>query len=299
MNDCCPDPTFVFSSEMKTQIKPIRILIASFLFSVTLAQFGKISVTLNDKLLRGNERQEITSLAVEIQRFFQLSVWDDDWKNLNIPLNIQLIFEGAVSKGSQNTFLIQALFFTNTDQRFFDSSVQFYYNSGGTIFYDPVQFDPLGGFLAFYAHLILAGEMDTYEPLRGTPHIEKARTIALRGVGSDYSNGWASRTKMINDITSNSAFREGKFSYYYGMELFKLGETEQALEEFQTMMKNFELVYERFPRARTQYFIKAHVEELTTTLTTLQQYPILIRLSEMDSGSASVLLRNMVKETKN
>ena len=104
---------------------------------------------------------------------------------------------------------------------------------------------------------------------------------------------------MINDITSNSAFREGKFSYYYGMELFKLGETEQALEEFQTMMKNFELVYERFPRARTQYFIKAHVEELTTTLTTLQQYPILIRLSEMDSGSASVLLRNMVKETKN
>jgi hypothetical protein len=281
---------------MKLRYNPFRIGCFILLFSLAFPQFGKITVTLNDRLLRGSERQEITSLSIEIERFFQQNVWDDEWKDLNIPLNIQFIFEGAVSKGSQNTFLIQALFSTNTDQRFFDSSVQFYYNSGGSIFYDPVQFEPLGGFLSFYAHLILAGEMDTYEPFRGTAHIEKARTIALRGVSSDYSKGWSSRTKLIKDITDNTAYREGKFNYYYGMELFELGEPDKALKEFQSMMENFELVYERFPRARTQYFIKAHAEELVKTFTTLRREAMLIRLSEMDRGSAAVLLKNIVKE---
>lgn len=284
---------------MKLQYNRFRIWCFTVLFSTAFAQFGKVSVTLNDRLLRGSERQEITSLSAEIQRFFQQTLWDDEWKDLNIPLNIQFIFEGAVSKGSQNTYLIQALFSTDTDQRFFDNSVQFFYNSGGSIFYDPVQFDPLGGFLAFYAHLILAGEMDTYEPFRGTAHIEKARTIALRGIASDYSKGWSSRTKMVNDITDNTAFREGKFNFYYGMELFELGEPDEALKEFQSMMQNFELVYERFPRARTQYFIKAHTEEFVNAFTTLRLDSMLIRLSDMDPRSEAILLKNIVKEKEN
>lgn len=299
MNDCCPEPSIVFSDEMKIKNSLSRIVIFTGIFSTAFCQFGKVTVTLNDRLLRGSERQEITSLSVEIQRFFQHTVWDDEWKDLNIPVNIQLIFEGGVSKGSQNTFLIQMLFSTDSDQRYFDSSAQFYYNSGGSIFYDPVQFDPLGGLLAFYAHLILAGEMDTYEPLRGTPHIEKARTIALRGVSSDYSKGWSSRTKLINDITDNTPYREAKFSYYYAMELLEIGEPDDALKEFQEMMKQFELVYERFPRARTQYFIKAHADELSVALSTLRREAILIRLSELDPRSADVLLKNIIKEGKN
>ena len=298
MNDCWLGASIVFSDVMRSKTYSFRITIFCCLISAGFCQFGKVTVTLNDRLLRGSERQEITSLAVEIQRYFQYTVWDDEWKDLNIPVNIQLIFEGGVSKGSQNTFLIQALFSTDSDQRYFDSSAQFYYNSGGSIFYDPVQFDPLGGLLSFYAHLILAGEMDTYEPLRGTPHIEKARTIALRGVSSDYSKGWSSRTKLINDITDNTPYREGKFSYYYAMELFELGAPDEAVKEFQEMMKQFELVYEQFPRARTQYFIKAHAEELSSALTTLRREAILIRLSEMDPGSAGVLLKNTIKEKK-
>lgn len=267
------------------------IVLPAVLCAILFGQYGKLTVTINDRLLKGSERQEITSLAAEVERFIQMTSWNEDWKDLKIPLNVQFVFEGAASKGSQNTYLAQTLFSTNLDQRFFDTSVQFYYNPGGSIYYDPVQFDPLAGFLSFYAHLILAGEMDTYEVLGGTPHFEKARSIALRGVASDYSRGWSNRVKLLNDILRNSGLRKGKFSFYYGIELLEDGNPEEALIQFRDMMENFEKVYDRFPRARMEYFLKAHAEELTKTLTILNQEKMLERLAEMDTGSRHIFLK--------
>lgn len=276
---------------MKLHSVSNRIILSAVFCSIVFGQFSKVSVTLNDRLLKGSERQEITSLPAEIMRFIQISSWNEEWKDLNIHLNIQIVFEGAVSKSAQNTYLAQALFSTDLDQRFFDTSVQFYYNPGGSIYYDPVQFDPLAGFLTFYAHLILAGEMDTYEILGGISQYEKARSIALRGVASDYSRGWSSRVKLLNDIIRNSGLRKGKYAFYYGIELLEDGKPEKALKQFGEMMKNFELVFDRFPRARTQYFLKAHAEELTKTLTILSQEKMLEKLAEMEPGSRHIFLR--------
>ncbi|GIS72688.1 MAG: hypothetical protein CM1200mP10_22650 [Candidatus Neomarinimicrobiota bacterium] len=80
----------------------------------------------------------------------------------------------------KGTFLAQVLFSTKTDQRFFDNSLQFYFNPGGSLYYDPVMFEPLPSFLSFYGNMILAGEIDTYQPNEGSKKYELARSIALR-----------------------------------------------------------------------------------------------------------------------
>ena len=62
---------------------------------------------------------------------------------------MSLLFHGVAQKGGLKTFHAQILISDGMDLRYFDKSVQFYFNSGGSIQYDPVIFDPLGSFLAY------------------------------------------------------------------------------------------------------------------------------------------------------
>ena len=64
-------------------------------------------------------------------------------------------------------------------------------------------FEPLTGFLAYYAHLILAGEIDTYEFNGGNGSFELARDIALRGSSSEYRKGWGSRVTLVDNLNRN------------------------------------------------------------------------------------------------
>ena len=52
----------------------MRILVSFVITStITLAQFGKVEVTIDDRLLRSNERQKVSSIGYEITRFFSKS----------------------------------------------------------------------------------------------------------------------------------------------------------------------------------------------------------------------------------
>ena len=153
-----------------------------------------MDVTLDDRLLRSEERQDVVNLSSDIKRFFINTSWDDNYSDLSIPLYVQIIFEGVTEKGNESIYNCQALFSNGGDLRYFDKSVQFYYNSGSSLYYDPVLFEPLTGFLAYYGNLILAGEIDTYEFNGGNSSLEIARDIALRGSSSDYKKGWGFRT---------------------------------------------------------------------------------------------------------
>ena len=98
-----------------------------------------------------------------MSKFFLNTVWDDNYSDLDIDLYVQIIFEGVAQKGRESIYNCNALISNGADLRYFDKGVQFFYNSGTSLYYDPVLFEPITGFLAYYAHLILAGEIDTYE----------------------------------------------------------------------------------------------------------------------------------------
>ena len=141
---------------------------------MAFSQFGKVDITIDDRLLRSSERQEVSSLKDEVARFFSGRIWQEDYQGLYIPLHISLVFQGVAQKGGLKTFHAQVLISDGMDLRYFDKSVQFYYNTGGSIQYDPVIFDPLGSFFAYYAYTMLAGYMDTYNFYGGNHAYDQA-----------------------------------------------------------------------------------------------------------------------------
>ena len=257
--------------------------------NVTIAQFASVDVTLDDRLLRSNERQEIVNLNSDIKRFFMNTTWDDNYSDLSIPLYVQIIFEGVTEKGNESIYNCQALFSNGGDLRYFDKSVQFYYNSGSSLYYDPVLFEPLTGFLAYYANLILAGEIDTYEFNGGNHSLEMSRDIALRGSSSDYKKGWGSRTTLVDNLSRNNGLRKTRLAWYIAMDLFKDGQMELVLEEMNTMLDGLEQSYRDIGRDNhTQYFLKIHSEEIARILSMLGQIELLKDMKELDPDRRQV-----------
>ena len=276
-------------SNIMVKTKKELIFFIVLLVSLLNAQFSKIDVTMDDRLLKNDDRQILINLKNEISRFFINNSWDEEWSDLEIKLNIQIIFEGTATKNGKKNFLAQALISTNEDQRFFDNSLQFHFNQGSSLYYDPVMFEPLPSFLAYYANMILAGEIDTYEPNAGSKQYEIARSIALRGTSSNFPKGWSKRVQLTDDMSSNYGLRKARFAYYYALDLFKDGEIEESINQFNLMIKGIDEVYDRIPREHyTLYFLKSHASELSQILQILRQNNILQILMELDPSNRDI-----------
>ena len=103
-----------------------RLIFFIYLFfiyvNVTLAQFSSVDVTIDGRLLRSDEKQEIINLNSDIKRFYLNTTWDDNYSDLSIPLYIQIIFEGLTEKGNESIYNCQALFSNGGELRYFDKS---------------------------------------------------------------------------------------------------------------------------------------------------------------------------------
>ena len=252
-------------------------------FNVVFCQFASVDVTLDDRLLRSEEKQDVINMKNDIQRFFLSTTWDDNYSDLSIPIYVQIIFEGVTQKGNESIYNCQALFSNGGDLRYFDKSVQFYYNSGNSLYYDPVLFEPLTGFLAYYAHLILAGDIDTYEFNGGNGSFELARDIALRGSSSEYRKGWGSRTTLVDNLNRNIGLRKARLAWYIAIDLFKDGDMDGVIEELNTMLDGLAQSYRELGRDNyTQYFMKVNSDKIAKMLSMLGQKEFLKDMKELD-----------------
>ena len=279
---------------MKVKYITCILLIFILLSGLSFAQFGNVDVSFDDRLLQDGDRQQLLPLKDEIKRFFQNTEWDEEYSDLEIPLHIQIIFEGTSSKGSEQVYLSQALFSNGIDQRYFDKSFQFTYNESGSLYYDTVLFNPLSSFLAFYANLIIAGEADTYEPKGGNRFYEIARAIALRGAASDYPRGWSKRIRVENLLSGNHGLRKVRLATYYGIELFEYGKLESATEQFHKMITGLDEIHNQTPRDHyTMLFMDGHAEKLTEILAILRLDSILTDLIELDPDNKEIYERGL------
>jgi len=252
-------------------------------FNVVFCQFASVDVTLDDRLLRSEEKQDVINMKNDIQRFFLSTTWDDNYSDLSIPIYVQIIFEGVTQKGNESIYNCQALFSNGGDLRYFDKSVQFYYNSGNSLYYDPVLFEPLTGFLAYYAHLILAGEIDTYEFNGGNGSFELARDIALRGSSSEYRKGWGSRTTLVDNLNRNIGLRKARLAWYIAIDLFKDGDMDGVIQELNTLLDGLAQSYRELGRDNyTQYFMKVNSDKIAKMLSMLGQKEFLKDMKELD-----------------
>ena len=261
----------------------------TLLNTIVNAQFSSIDITIDNRLLRSNEKQEIINLESDIKRFFLNTTWDNNYNDLKIPLYIQIIFEGVTEKGNQTIYNCQALFSNGGDLRYFDKNIQFFYNSSSSLYYDPVLFEPLTGILAYYANLILGGEIDTYEFNGGNGAYELARDTALRGSSSDYNQGWGYRTTLVNNISRNNGLRKARLAWYIAIDLFNDGEVDAVLEEMNTMADGIEQSFRDIGRdSNTQYFLKIHSEKISKILSMLGQKRLLNDMIGLDPDRRNI-----------
>ena len=265
-----------------SKLHSLSIIIALLSTSLS-AQFGSAKIEFDDRLLRSDEKYDLINLKEDIRQFFINTAWDKDYSDLNIPLHIQIVFEGAASKGNVKTYLCKALFSNGSELRYFDTGAQFFYSPGSSLYFDLVLFEPLSAFLAFYAHLILAGVIDTYDYRGGNAAYEVAREISLRGASSEYQKGWNSRISLVDDISKNSGLRDARLSYYIGKDLLNEGNIEESIKEFNSMLDYLEKSYTDFGREQsTQYFMKIHSEFLAETFSKIGRRDLLIDLKQLD-----------------
>ena len=265
-----------------SKLHSLSIIIALLSTSLS-AQFGSAKIEFDDRLLRSDEKYDLINLKEDIRQFFINTAWDKDYSDLNIPLHIQIVFEGAASKGNVKTYLCKALFSNGSELRYFDTGAQFFYSPGSSLYFDLVLFEPLSAFLAFYAHLILAGVIDTYDYRGGNAAYEVAREIGLRGASSEYQKGWNSRISLVDDISKNSGLRDARLSYYIGKDLLNEGNIEESIKEFNSMLDYLEKSYTDFGREQsTQYFMKIHSGFLAQTFSKLGRRDLLIDLKQLD-----------------
>ncbi len=265
-----------------SKLHSLSIIIAILSTSLS-AQFGSAKIEFDDRLLRSDEKYDLINLKEDIRQFFINTAWDKDYSDLNISLHIQIVFEGAASKGNVKTYLCKALFSNGSELRYFDTGAQFFYSPGSSLYFDLVLFEPLSAFLAFYAHLILAGVIDTYDYRGGNAAYEVAREIGLRGASSEYQKGWNSRISLVDDISKNSGLRDARLSYYIGKDLLNEGNIEESIKEFNSMLDYLEKSYTDFGREQsTQYFMKIHSGFLAETFSKLGRRDLLIDLKQLD-----------------
>ena len=259
------------------------------LFTAVYGQFGLVKIEFDDRLLRSDEKYDLINLKNDVRQFFVNTSWDKDFSDLKIPLHIQIVFEGAASKGNVKTYLCKALFSNGSELRYFDNGAQFYYNPGSSLYFDLVLFEPLSAFLAFYAHMILAGVIDTYEYRGGGATYEIAREIALRGASSEYQKGWSSRISLVDDISKNSGLRDARLAYYIGKDLLQEGRIEAGLKELNNMLNGLEKSAIDFGREQsTQYFMKIHSEYLAETFNKLGRRDLLIDVKQLDHDNSDI-----------
>jgi hypothetical protein len=234
-------------------------------------------------LLRSDEKHDLINLKEDIRQFYLNTSWDKEYSDLDIPLHIQLIFEGAASKGNVKTYICKALFSNGSELRYFDKGVQFYYSTGTSLYFDLVLFEPLSAFLAYYAHIILGGEIDTYDFKGGSTAYEIARDISLRGAASDYQKGWGTRISLVDDISKNTGLRSARLSYYIAKDLINQGDIEEAVKEFNNMLNGLEQSYIDFRREQsTQFFMKIHSETLAKIFSKIGRRDLLTDLKQLD-----------------
>ena len=265
-------------------MKIFKYAIILILFSGLYAQFKEAAVTFDDRLLRDDEKSSLFNIKNSIQKFYSDTVWNDEYQDLELKLNIQIIFEGSANTGSSESFLIQSLFSNNKDLHFFDKGSQFSMSQNSSLYYDSVYYDPLSSLLGFYGNIILGAELDTWSSLGGSQHYEKARSIAVRATASNFSRGWEQRLLLINLLTDNAGLRKLRFSTYLSYELFDNGNIDECLITLKEVIKNLDEVFNNYSQENfTNMFMKYHGPKIGIIMQKLGQKEMLLELQDLDS----------------
>ncbi len=250
---------------MQKTLITILVVLAGSLY----AQFTEVAVRTEVERLKDRERQDLQGLEEAIQQFYISSPWEQDIADLEMYLDVQLVFLSTLTIGNEVYYQAQVLFSNRQDQRYFIRDATFTYSPGRSVNLSSV-FDPLASLLEFFAYLLIAGELDTYEILAGSPYYTRAASLAIIGKNDRYvGRGWDDRLRLAERLAANQDLRRGKAYFYQAFDILAgekpdLAELRKALGQF---YKSIQTVIKREGQERqTSIFLSGHAEKIAEML---------------------------------
>jgi hypothetical protein len=218
-----------------------RIFIFAFTLVFVRTHF-LVSQELNCKLTINNvesiqspQREYLRNFASDIERYLNNTRFtNEDLDGEKISCNMEISFKSGTS---DNRYSVQVVIASQRpvyikDQiserttpilRIADNNWEFPYMPNQRMNHDEMVFDPLTGFLDFYAYLIIGYDLETYIAMSGNLCFQKAlnivRLAANSAAGSDWKQTSASYSKFgISDELTNTkydSFRSALNNYHY------------------------------------------------------------------------------------
>ncbi len=246
---------------------PIAFLL--LIATILHGQFAEVTVVLDMERLKSNEQQQLQGLEDTFKQFYLNAPWDKDIADLDLVLDIQIVIQSTIELGGEDYYQAQVLFSNRQDQLLFDKNARFPYSPGRAVQFAN-EFDPLGAVLTFYAYLLIAGELDTYEILAGSNYYTKAHTLAILTLNQPLvGRDWGARIKLVERLTTNQDLRRAKAYFFQAFDV--LAEEEPDLDHLQETLGSFYKSIDTMTRREgmdrhTTLFLTGHAEEIAEML---------------------------------
>lgn len=240
-------------------------LILLTLALVAHSQVLKVKVTLDPSNLPADEVNNLSDFPDKVEQYFNAYEWVEDEYEYDVICKVRIIIQSVQQKSHEKLYLAQFVITSESGEYFYDKIWEFPYDQGTPFSHFKGQFDPLTHFLDFYAYMVLAGELDTNDYLKGNSLYEKARDIANRGQLSKYPRGWSSRMNMVLVITDarTRPLREVKPDFFEALYLLDEGKRGEAYNYAKKVLEGLKKVYKVQPNnLYLQYFFNSHYEDL-------------------------------------
>lgn len=236
-------------------------------FSICLAQFGDVTVKIETQNLKAQEKNDLEILQNQIKYYFEDHEWTANKYNIALPIRISLYIHKAQISSSERQFSGQLILVTDSnDLQLFEKKLNFNYNQNEALVHS-MEIKSLATILDFYGYILLASEMDTYEPLGGSSLFEKARSLGSRAEMSSYSAGWTERLETLNELIELRYFRRYKYYFWHIIDMETNGNLKEIPEVIDEALINLEQELKINNRSRYLHlFLDAHAPVLADLL---------------------------------
>ncbi len=239
-------------------------------------------VQIDDSQISGAESEFdfLDDLERQVREYMNTRSWTDDefLPYERIACSMQIVLLESVSLSEFRARLIvtirRPIYGTTQSSvvaRVNDPEWRFEYSRGSSLNHDLDRYDPLTSVLDFYAYLILGYDYDTFSPLGGTPHFDRAQIVADQAEGSG-DPGWSSvgtqqtRVQLLSNLRAqrHEPLRRVYYEYHRkGLDRF-VQETDAARETFMDVLRSLRTLNDRLSQSYAlNIFFAAKNQELT------------------------------------
>lgn len=255
----------------------LAILLSTF---ISNGQQLDCSVMINSQKVTNTNQQLIKSLETAISDFVNKTDWTGESlkPNEKIKCSMFITLSSVASNQFSGTIQVQSsrLIFDSTYNspvlNFNDKDFNFKYVEFENLVFNPAVYESnLVSLLAYYCHLILGLNKDTFLPTEGTLLLESAQnivTVAQQGgfKGWSQADGLQNRYFLTNDLLSATfaPYRQALYDYHNGLDVMA-SDLKKGKEKIKVALLNLSKIHDSRPNAfLMRVFFDAKADEIVS-----------------------------------